>query len=65
MRVVLKIFDIDEEYHTAKIEFNQYFYTILLYIWIPTGLKEIAHLWWFRSSSIGKLLPCIVWKTFV
>jgi hypothetical protein len=23
-------------------------------------VKEVAHVWWFTSVSVGKLLPCIV-----
>jgi hypothetical protein len=26
------------------------------------GVKEVPHLWWFTSGSVGKLLPRIAWK---
>ena len=48
-----------------KVEFNLYFHTMSLYygehVWSSTGVKEVAHVWWFRSDSVGKLLPCIAW----
>jgi hypothetical protein len=25
-------------------------------------VKEVPHLWWFTSGSVGKLLPRIAWR---
>jgi hypothetical protein len=64
MRVFQRLSDTAEEFQAVKAEFNLYFQTMLLYcgehVWSPMGVKEVAHVWWFTSSSVGKLLPRIV-----
>jgi hypothetical protein len=60
MKVFQDFSDTNEEFQAVKVEFNLYFYTLSLYcrdhVWSPTGLKEVAHVWWFISGKIGKLL---------
>jgi hypothetical protein len=40
-----------------------YFHTMSPYcgehVWSSMGVKEVPHLWWFTSGSVGKLLPRI------
>jgi hypothetical protein len=47
----------------VKVEFNLYFHTMSPHcrehVWSPMGVKEVAHVWWFTSGSVGKLLPRI------
>jgi hypothetical protein len=66
MRVFQKLSNIDEEFQAIKVKFNLYFYTLSPYyedhVWSPMGVKEVAHVWWFTSDSVGKLLPRIVRK---
>jgi hypothetical protein len=63
MRVFRKLSDTDEEFQAVKVEFHSYFHTLSPYygehVWSPAGVKEVAHVWWFTSGSVGKLLPCI------
>jgi hypothetical protein len=63
MRVFQRLTNTAEEFQTVKAEFNLYFYTMSPYygehVWSSMGVKEVAHLWCFTSSSIGKLLPRI------
>jgi hypothetical protein len=63
MRVFRKLYDTDEEFQAMKVEFHAYFHTLSLYcgehVWSPAGVKEVAHVWWFTSRSVGKLLPRI------
>jgi hypothetical protein len=63
MRVFQRLSDIDEEFQAVKVIFNQYFHTLSPYygnhVWNPTRVKGVAHLWWFTSGSVGKLLLCI------
>jgi hypothetical protein len=63
MRVFQRLSDTAEEFQAMKAEFNLYFYTMSPYcgehVWSPMGVKEVAHVWWFTSGSIGKLLPRI------
>jgi hypothetical protein len=64
MRVFLKLYNTAKEFQALKAEFNLYFHTMSPYcgehVWSPMGLKKVTHVWWFTSSSVGKLLPCIV-----
>jgi hypothetical protein len=57
MRVFRKLSDTDEEFQAVKVEFHSYFHTLSPYY--GAGVKEVAHVWWFTSGSVGKLLPCI------
>jgi hypothetical protein len=63
MRVFQKLTDTAEEFQAVKAEFNLYFHTMSPYygqhVWSSMGVKEVPHLWWFTSSSVGKLLPRI------
>jgi hypothetical protein len=63
MRVFQRLSDTAEEFQAMKAKFNLYFYTMSLYcgehVWSPMGVKEVAHVWWFTSTSVGKLLPRI------
>jgi hypothetical protein len=63
MRVFQRLFDTAEEFQAEKAEFNLYFHIMSSYygeyVWSHMGVKEVAHMWWFTSSSVGKLLPCI------
>jgi hypothetical protein len=47
----------------VKAEFNLYFHIMSPYygehVWSSMGVKEVPHLWWFTSGSVGKLLPRI------
>jgi hypothetical protein len=69
MRVFQRLSDTTEESQTLKAEFNLYFHTMSPYygehVWSPMGVKEVAHLWWFTSSSVGKLLPRIARRILV
>jgi hypothetical protein len=62
MRVFQRLTDTAEEFQAVKAEFNLYFHTMLPYcgehVWSSMGVKEVPHLWWFTSGSVGKLLPC-------
>jgi hypothetical protein len=64
MRVFQRLTDTTEEFQAVKVEFNLYFHTMSRYcgehVWSSIRVKEVAHLWWFTSGSVGKLLPCIV-----
>jgi hypothetical protein len=66
MRVFQKLSDTNEEFQAMKVEFNFYFHTLSLYcgnhIWSSTRMKELTHVWWFTSGSVGKFLPRIVWR---
>jgi hypothetical protein len=53
-------------HHVAALHnapFNLYFHTMSSYcrehVWSSMGVKEVPHLWWFTSGSIGKSLPRI------
>jgi hypothetical protein len=63
MRVFQRLTDTAEEFQAVKAEFNLYFHTMSPYygehVWSSMGVKEVPHLWWFTSDSIGKLLPRI------
>jgi hypothetical protein len=63
MRVFQRLTDTAEEFQAVKAEFNLYFHTMSQYcgehVWSSMGLKEVPHLWWFTSGSVGKLLPRI------
>jgi hypothetical protein len=63
MKVFHKLSDTDKGFQAVKVEFNLYFHTLSPYckdqVWSFTRVKEVAHVWWFTSSSVGKLLPCI------
>jgi hypothetical protein len=63
MRVFQRLTDTAEEFQAVKAEFNLYFHTMSPYygehVWSSMGVKEVPHLWWFTSSSVGKLLPRI------
>jgi hypothetical protein len=63
MRVFRKLCDIDEEFQVVKVKFHSYFHILSPYcgihVWSPAGVNEVAHVWWFTSGSVGKLLPCI------
>ena len=63
MKIYQKLFDIAKEFKALKAEFNLYFHTMSPYcgehVWSPMGVKEVAHVWWFTSRSVGKLLPYI------
>jgi hypothetical protein len=63
MRVFQRLTDTAEEFQAMKAEFNMYFYTMSPYcgehVWSSMGVKEVPHLWWFTSGSVGKLLPHI------
>jgi hypothetical protein len=69
MRVFQKLFDTDKEFQAVKVKFNLYFHTLSPYygnhIWSPTGVKEVAYMWWFTRCSIGKMLPCIAQRILV
>jgi hypothetical protein len=60
MRVFQRLTDTAEEFQAVKAEFNLYFHTMSPYygehVWSSMGVKEVPHLWWFTSGSIGKLL---------
>jgi hypothetical protein len=64
MRVFQRLTNTAEEFQAVKAEFNLYFHTMSPYcgehVWSSMGVKEVPHLWWFTSSSVGKLLPRIV-----
>jgi hypothetical protein len=66
MRVFQRLTDTVEEFQAVKAEFNLYFHTMAPYcgehVWSPMGVKEVAHVWWFTSGSVGKLLPRIAWR---
>jgi hypothetical protein len=66
MRVFQRLTDTAEEFQAVKAEFNLYFHTMSPYcgehVWSPMGVKEVAHMWWFTSGSVGKLLPHIARK---
>jgi hypothetical protein len=63
MRVFQRLSDTTKEFQAVKAEFNLYFHTMSPYygehVWSPMGVKEVAHVWWFTSGSVGKLLPRI------
>jgi hypothetical protein len=63
MRVFQRLTDTAEEFQAVKTEFNLYFHTMSSYygehVWSSMGVKEVPHLWWFTSGSVGKLLPRI------
>jgi hypothetical protein len=63
MKVFQRLIDTAEEFQAVKAEFNLYFHTMSPYcgkhVWSPMKVKEVAHVWWFTSGSVGKLLPCI------
>jgi hypothetical protein len=63
MRVFQRLTDTTEEFQAVKVELNFYFNTMSPYcgehVWSPMEVKEVAHLWWFTSDSVGKLLPRI------
>jgi hypothetical protein len=63
MRVFQRLTDTVEEFQAVKAEFNLYFHIMSPYcgehVRSPMEVKEVAHVWWFTSGSIGKLLPCI------
>jgi hypothetical protein len=69
MRVFQRLTDTTEEFQAVKAEFNLYFHTMLPYcgehVWNSIGVKEVPHLWWFTSGSVGKLLPRIVRRILV
>jgi hypothetical protein len=69
IRVFQRLSDSAEEFQAVKAEFNLYFHTMSPYygkhVWNPMGVKEVAHVWWFTSGSIGKLLPCIARRILV
>jgi hypothetical protein len=60
MRVFQRLTDTAEEFQAVKVEFNLYFHTMSPYcgehVWSSKGVKEVAHVWWFTSGSVGKLL---------
>jgi hypothetical protein len=62
MRVFQRLTDTAEEFQAVKAEFNLYFHTMSPYcgkhVWSSMGVKEVPHLWWFTSGSVGKFLPC-------
>jgi hypothetical protein len=64
MRVFPKLCDTDEVFQAVKVKFHSYFHVLSLYcgdhVWSPVGVKKVAHVWWFISGSVGKLLPRIV-----
>ena len=66
MRVCQKLTNIAKEFQAVKAEFSLYFQTMLPYcrkhVWSSMEVKEVPHLWWFISNSIGKLLPRIAWR---
>jgi hypothetical protein len=63
MKVFQRLTDTAEEFQAMKAEFKLYFHTISPYcgehVWSSMGVKEVPHLWWFTSGSVGKLLPRI------
>jgi hypothetical protein len=63
MRVFQRLTNTAEEFQVMKAEFNLYFHTMSPYcgehVWSSMGVKEVPHLWWFISGSVGKLLPRI------
>jgi hypothetical protein len=63
MRVFQRLTDTAEQFQAVKAEFNLYFHTISPYcgkhVWNSRRVKEVPHLWWFTSGSVGKLLPRI------
>jgi hypothetical protein len=63
MKVFQRLSDTTEEFQAVKAEFNLYFHTMSPYygehVWSPMEVKEVAHMWWFTSGSVGKLLPRI------
>jgi hypothetical protein len=63
MKVFQRLTDTAEEFQAVKAEFNLYFHTMSPYygehVWSSMGVKEVPHLWWFTSGSVGKLLPRI------
>jgi hypothetical protein len=63
MRVFQRLTDTAEEFQAVKAEFNLYFHTMSPYcgehVWSSMEVKEVPHLWWFTSGSVGKLLPRI------
>jgi hypothetical protein len=66
MRVFQRFTATAEEFQVLKAEFNLYFHTMSPYygehVWSSMGVKEVPHLWWFTSGSVGKLLPRIAWR---
>ena len=66
MRVFQRLIDTAKDFYIVKAEFNLYFYIMSPYygehVWSSMGVKEVPHLWWFTSSSVGKLLPHIAWR---
>jgi hypothetical protein len=63
MRIFQNLFDSNKLFQVFKVKFNLYFHTLSSYygnhIWIPTGIKEVAQVWWFTIYNVRKLLPCI------
>jgi hypothetical protein len=63
MRIFQRLINTAKEFQAVKAEFNLYFHTMSLYcgehVWSSMGVKEVAHVWWFTSGSVGKLLPRI------
>jgi hypothetical protein len=63
MRVFQRLTNTAEEFQAVKAEFNMYFHTMSPYcgehVWSSMEVKEVPHLWWFTSGSVGKLLPRI------
>jgi hypothetical protein len=61
MRVFQRLTDTAKEFQAVKAEFNLYFHIMSPYcgehVWSSMGVKEVPHLWWFKSGSVGKLLP--------
>ena len=66
IRIFQRLFDTAKEFQVMKAEFNLYFHTMSPYyeehVWSPMEVKEVAHVWWFISGSVGKLLLCIARK---
>jgi hypothetical protein len=66
MGVFQRFTDTAEEFQAVKAEFNLCFHTMSPYcgehVWSSMGMKEVTHLWWFTSGSVGKLLPRIAWR---
>jgi hypothetical protein len=69
MREFQRLTDTAEEFQAVKAEFYLYFHIMSPYcgehVWSSMGVKEVPHLWWFISGSVGKLLPRIAQRILV
>ena len=63
IRVLYVLTDTATDFEVAKTEFFHYFHKMEPYtgdhVWNPAGVKELPHVWWYTSGSVGNILPGI------